>query len=148
MIFADLSTDRIRDVHFDWDKILSFEGETGPYLQYTHARACSILRKTGNENIENVNYSLLMEIEAKLLNIHMTNYQDILQKVILQNKPHILANYLIKLAQLFNEFYTKNKVINDDDKELEKARLVLVDSVRQVLENGLNLLGIEAPEEM
>lgn len=149
IIFADLHTDRIRDVVFDWEKILSFEGETGPYLQYTHARACSILRKVGVEVGERsaIDYSLLTSNEAKQVLLQIAAYPQILQDVSRQNKPHLLANHLIRLAQLFNEFYAKNKVLSDDD-ALQTARLALVDALRQVLANGLRLLGIAAPEEM
>lgn len=147
IIFADLRTDRLRDVVFDWDKILSFEGETGPYLQYTHARACSILRKARYNRRRKVDYSRLSSLEAKQVILEISKYTEILKEVSKQSKPHILANYLIRFAQLFNEFYVKNKVIVDDEK-LMNARLALVDSMRQVLANGLEVLGIAAPEEM
>lgn len=147
IIFGDLSNDRVKNIDFDWDRMLNFEGETGPYLQYTHARACSILRKSNKNVTPRVNFSLLnTEQEKKVITI-LYNFSDILKRVIKSYKPHHLAQYLISLAQAFNEFYHACPVITDN-KELEQARLLLVDSVRQILENGLYLLGIQAPKEM
>jgi arginyl-tRNA synthetase len=151
IIFSDLSTDRSREVLFDWDKVLSFEGETGPYLQYTYARSSSILRKAK----VNFNELVLPEVQFDLLTLNeeqaiikkLAEFPQILIKVKESYKPHHLANYLIVLAQLFNEFYHKCPVLCDQTKQ-RKARLLLVDGVRQVLSNGLTLLGMRAPEEM
>ena len=144
--FFLLRIDSIRNIIFNSQESLSFEGETGPYVQYTHARACSILRK-----------AKLLEDKAKLdLLIHSKEHNLIKQlaefpqkvkEAAEQYKPHLICHYLVNLSQSFNEFYHAFPVISDD-KDLMNARLLLVDSVRQVLENGLNLLGITALEEM
>lgn len=155
IIFADLSNDRVRNINFDWDRMLSFEGETAPYLQYTHARSCSILRKAKKDHKINLNDKLVKEIKFDLYDSeeeqnlikHLEKYPEILVRVAESYKPHHLAMYLITLAQKFNEFYHKHPVISERDQQM-KARLLLVDSVRQVLENGLGLLGIQAPDEM
>lgn len=151
IIFGDLSNDRIKDVEFDWNRILSFEGETAPYLQYTHARACSILRKAKSEKQTGVSpkadFEVLSTPEELAVIKKLSEFPDILVKVAQTYKPHHLAGYLIVLGQQFNAFYHKHPVIAEH-KELMKARLLLVDSVRQVLENGLKLMGIRAPDEM
>jgi len=151
IIFADLSNDRIRDIDFDWNRMLSFEGETSPYLQYTHTRACSILRKAVKEHNQgvspHVNFELFEQAEEIAVVKKLYAYPEIIEKTALNYKPHHLAHYLIGLAQAFNEFYHKCPVLSED-KNQTKARLLLVDCVRQVLENGLNMLGIQAPEEM
>lgn len=151
VIFADLSNDRIRDINFDWDRMLSFEGETAPYIQYTHARACSILRKAKQELNQNVFFPVNFrefKSESELMLIkHLSKFPEVLVKVAKTYKPHHLAQYLILLAQLFNDFYHLCPVISEK-RNLMKARVLLVDCSRQVLENGLNLLGIAAPIEM
>ncbi len=151
IIFGDLSNDRVRNIDFDWDRMLSFEGETAPYIQYTHARACSILRKAQKEHkvaaTSEVSYELYNIAEEKAVIRLLYDFPDVLVKVADSYKPHHLAHYLIALAQTFNEFYHKCPVISEV-KEQMQARLLLVDCVRQVLQNGLGLLGIKSPEEM
>jgi arginyl-tRNA synthetase len=147
IIFADLSNDRTRNIDFDWDRMLSFDGETGPYLQYTHARASSILRKANIKVSSKINFSLLNLDEEKAVIRLLYDFPEKIVKVAETYKPHHIANHLISLAQAFNEFYHKCPVISERDEQMN-ARLLLVDSVRQVLENGLRLLGIKAPDEM
>lgn len=144
--FFMLRTDAHRDIIFNPEESLSFEGETGPYVQYTHARACSILKKAGKVTGK-INDALLTQDKEQKMLTHLMKFPEIVDEAAQQYRPHVLCHYLIELAQAFNEFYHSCPVISDD-KELMKARLSLVDAVRQVLENGLNLLGIEAPEEM
>ncbi|HLD72255.1 MAG TPA: arginine--tRNA ligase [Candidatus Nanoarchaeia archaeon] len=151
IIFGDLSNDRIRNVDFSWERMLSFDGETAPYLQYTHARACSILRKAKKEQglsiSSKIKFEQLQLAEEKAVVKLLYEFPEAVIKVAESYKPHHLAQYLISLAQAFNEFYHKCAVISEREEQM-KARLLLVDSCRQVLENGLNLLGIKAPEEM
>jgi len=148
--FFMLKTDAVKEMIFNPEESISFEGETGPYIQYTHARSCSILKKAKKEitlkNTE-LDYSLLKEKEEQAIIRLMYDFPLQAAKAAEQHKPHLIANYLISLSQAFNEFYHVHQVISED-KKLMQARLLLVDSVRQVLENGLNLLGIHAPEEM
>ncbi len=145
--YADLSRDRIKDIRFDWDEILSFEGDTGPYIQYTHARACSILRKGKVKSAPNkFDASLLKEQKEKALVRKLAEFPDTIVRASQDCKPHYIANYVFSLATLFNEFYQSVPVLKA--KKERDARLALVFSVRNVLKSGLGLLGIEAPEEM
>ena len=145
--FYMLKMDPVKDMVFDPNESISFEGETGPYVQYSYARACSIIRKSETELPIKVNYSLLKEKEELAVITTLYEFPEVVNRAAEQHKPHVMTNYLISLAQAFNEFYHALPVISDD-KELMKARLLLVESVRQVLANGLDLLGIYAPKEM
>jgi arginyl-tRNA synthetase len=147
IIFGDLINDRVKDVVFSWDKILDFEGETAPYLQYAHARCCSILKKYGKKVDVKIDFSLLKENEERQLVMKLARFNKVIADAANHNKPHILAKYLIDIGQTFNSFYVEHQVISDD-KDLAKARILLVDSVRQVISNGLGLLGVKAPSEM
>lgn len=142
--FGMLKQDSNKIIIFDQNKEISFEGETGPYLQYTHARACSILKK---KKFSESNYELLNSEKEFLLIKKLNEFRTIVQKASSDYKPSYLATYLIELAQEFNSFYHSNQVIQIED-ELSNARLVLVDKVRIIISKGLYLLGINAPEQM
>lgn len=148
VIFNDLSNSRIKDEIFEWDKILNFQGETGPYIQYTYVRTKSILEKAGelpeykNINVEKINDKYSQEI-IKLL----YNFEETLIQVTKKEEPSILSRYLIDLAKAFSSFYNENKIITED-KEVQDARVYLTYAVNQVLKNGANLLGIQMPDKM
>ena len=144
--FFMLRTDATKDIVFNPEESLSFEGETGPYLQYTHARACSILRKAGKIKGK-ANFDLLKEPQEQALTLLLSKFPDRIKEATDAYRVHILCRYLLDLAQAFNEFYHAQPVISDD-KELMKARTMLVGAVQQVLQTGLELLNIEAMEEM
>jgi arginyl-tRNA synthetase len=145
IVFFDLKNDRVRDIVFDWDEILNFDGETGPYLQYTHARLRSIIRKAATAPKHDA--ALLQTDEDAMLASHLLSWQPMIEQVVANNKPHILARYLLDLAQLVNAYYQKHRIIQED-KALEAARLAMISTVAQRLKLGLELLGIQAPEEM
>lgn len=146
IIFGDLRNDRIKDVIFDWDKVLSFEGETAPYVQYTHARCCSVTRKA-KKMPETVDFNFLKEEEEFAVVRLLERFSKIVEDSAAHYKLHILAGYLIELAQTFNNFYQKHTIISMEEGYTE-ARLVLTNSVKTVLKTGLGLLGIQSPEEM
>ena len=144
--YFDLSHNRHSDIEFDWDQALDFEGNTGPYLQYTHARLSSIIRKAGNSKPETQN-SELTDTERRLL-FALTIFDEKVLESLQDYLPNIFANYLYEVATLANKFYHESPVIQEEDENKKQFRLFLVDSSRKVLEKGLDLLGIKAPEEM
>jgi len=131
---------------FDWDRILSFEGDTAPYIQYSHARACSILRK-GKKSPGKFDAKLLGKKEEKNLIKQLMEFPETVSNAARDYRPHYVANYAHKLATLFNDFYQSLPVLKADPKT-RSARLALVKAVQITLKNSLGLLGIEAPERM
>ncbi len=147
VIFNDLYNSRIKDVTFSFDRVLSFEGETGPYVQYTHARASSVLSKGGITDFSDADLSLITD-EASFECIRLLySFTDKVIEAANKFEPFVVTRYLVALAGAFNKFYHDNNVLGSDD-NTKKARLSLVYAVKNVLKTGLSLLGIEAPERM
>ena len=146
VIFGDLSNDRVKNIDFDWDKVLDFSGETAPYIQYSHARICSILRKANHRSATYDATLLLLDEEQAVIGT-LARFSEAIARSADTMKPSIIARYLLDLAAAFNRFYHQCTVLNAEE-QVRDARLALIDAVRQVLVNGLYLLGIEAPEEM
>ncbi len=144
--FFILKFDTNKGFTFNPKESISFEGETGPYLQYTHARICSILRRYGKKPSKKVDYSKLEE-KGFLLAKKLKQFPDVVDDSAKHYKPSIVCRYLLDLAQQFNEFYHACPVLKADE-ETKKARILLIDCVKQVISNGLDLLAIEAPERM
>ena len=136
-----------KDIVFKWEEALNFEGNSSPFIQYAHARACSILSKK-QEDIKDVNPSLLKHNSEIQLLKKLARFPMIVDETCQGCKPHIITTYLWETASYFNQFYRDCPVLSEGNIELRIARLALVDSTRIVLKNGLNLLGIVAPEEM
>ncbi len=149
VIFNDMYNNIIKDVQFSWEKVLNFDGETGPYVQYTHARACSVLQKSGVsvDDILEVEYSLITDSVSVDLAKNIARFEDVIQEASQKFEPSYVARYVVDVAQAFNRFYHENPIIVEDEK-LKKARLSLVISTIYVIKNALFLLGIQAPESM
>lgn len=148
VIFNDLSNSRIKDEIFDWDTLLNFQGETGPYVQYIYVRTKSILEKAGYiPEIKDVDGTALQdEASIKVLKL-LYNFGDVVLQSAEKNEPSIVARYLIDLSQSFSNFYTVNKVITED-KKTQDARLYLTYACGLVIKTGMELLGIKMPDKM
>lgn len=145
--FQELFNQRIKDYTFDWDKTLSFEGESGPYVQYAHARICSLLNK-GNFDINSkIDPTLLNnEMEINILR-NLYKFTEVVKDAAEKYEPFFISRYVVELAKDFNKYYNQ-VTINVDDEKLKNTRLMLCYSVKNVISEGLSLLGIEAPEKM
>ena len=148
VIFADVNYRRTRDISFDLDEVLNFDGETGPYVQYTHARFCSILRKHGAPVDADADPSRLGEVAEMRVARQLAEFPVSVERACEENEPSYIASYLIDLATVANRFYNELPVLVAEDDELTAARVRLVDGVGQVLRSGLSLLGMKAPQEM
>ena len=148
VIFNDLANNRIKDEIFDWDTMLSFQGETGPYIQYIYVRTKSVLEKAGYvPEYSNININELSDESSIKVIKTIANFSEILKQVVEKNEPSILARYLIDLSAEFSSFYNENKIIVED-KSKQDARLYLTYIVGSILKTGAGLLGIEMPNRM
>lgn len=144
--FGILKVSPEKNVVFDWEQALSFEGETAPYIQYAYARISSILKKNKKVNLK-ADLKLLTEKEEMGLIKIISHFPEIAGKATNELKPHLIANYLYSLAQNFNEYYHIHQILKAEEK-IKDARILLISAVRQVIKNGLGLLGIEVLEKM
>ena len=148
VIFNNLCTNLIKDQIFDWNIVLNFNGETGPYIQYIYVRTKSVLEKANYiPNLEDVDFSLLEDEKSFYIIKKIYEFNNILKQVIEKNETSILARYLIELAQGYSNFYNDNKIIVED-KKVQNTRLYLTYAVGNVLKIGMKLLGIEMPTKM
>ena len=149
--YFDLSQNRTSDILFTWDKVLSFEGNTGPYLQYTYARIQSILRKLKEENISVENNDIILDdmfdIERELA-VALLRFPQTVVKSYETYRPNIIADYLFDTAKLFNNFYNSKSILKETDKKIMDARILLAEKTASILKQGLNLLGIETVNRM
>lgn len=155
VIFNDLSNSRIKDEIFDWNTILNFQGETGPYIQYTYVRTKSIIEKSGNkfEDIQNsdifrnIKLEYLQDEEAQNILKLIYNFEEILKQVTEKNEPSILSRYLIEVAKAYSSYYNNNKIIVEDT-DIKNARIFITYATGKILEIGASLLGIKMPDKM
>jgi arginyl-tRNA synthetase len=147
ILFQELFNQRIKDYTFNWDRTLSFEGETGPYVQYTHARANSLLEKGGFEHDLEIDFNHLTgEDEINIIRM-IYDFPGIVVDAMEKNEPFYITRQIVEVAKAFNKFYNSTQIITEDE-EAKKARLALVYSTKTVIKTGLGLLGIEAPNKM
>ena len=154
VVFNELSNNRIKDYTFKWDQILNFDGETGPYVQYTHARCASLLRKAG-ENIvakaqdpKNVDFALLAKSDSAYeLTKLIYAFPGVVEQAGEKYEPSIITRHIIDIAQCFNKFYHDEHIIVDDEVE-KTSKIALVIATKRVIATGIGLLGMKAPERM
>ena len=147
VLFMALSTARIKDMVFSFDKALNFDGETGPYLQYTYARAASVQRKCGCAADVNADFSLLTDDESDAVITLINRFDETVVDAAEKYEPSIISKYLIDLAQSFNRFYIDHRVAGEAE-QVTRARLLLTDCVRRTLKNGMRLILMKAVERM
>jgi arginyl-tRNA synthetase len=155
LVFNDIKNKRIHDIKFDWDCVLSFDGDTGPYVLNAYVRLCSILRKHGVDNsidtvkmldnVQNLQYSRYLDDASHQLLISISRFGERLKQVIEHNEPYILAQYALELAESSHSFIHANRVLGSSE---ETERLLLINCTRIVMRNTLYLLGIPLVEEM
>ncbi|MCI8310513.1 MAG: arginine--tRNA ligase [Clostridia bacterium] len=148
VVFNNLCNTIIKDQIFDWDNVLSFQGDTGPYIQYVYVRTKSVLEKVGNiPEYNNIDTSLLTDEASMKVIGTLYKFGDVLNDVVLKNEPSFLARFLLELSQNYTNFYNENKIIVDDEK-LKDARIYLTYAVQIVIKTGAKLLGIDMPSKM
>ena len=148
ILFNDLYNQRIKDVVFNWDKILNFDGETGPYVQYTYARCASVFRKVGDVQIpDEIDYSVLTDDVTMNLLKDITRFPGIVKDAADKFEPFMIARFAVSVAQHFNKFYHDCQ-INVKEENVKMARLKVVQMTMKVIKDALELLGIECPEQM
>lgn len=138
---------RIKDIVFSWDKALNFDGETGPYAQYTHARCCSVLRKSGGYDRAKIDYSALSDEASSALVKAIAEFPAAVSEAAEKYEPYIISRSVINVCSCFNKFYYDNRIM-DENEGVRNARLALTDAARNVVKTGLYLVGLEAPEKM
>lgn len=146
VVFFALSAGRIKDIDFWWDRALNFEGETGPYVQYTYARCCSVLGKAPT-NLPDADYSTLDDAEAQDIVRLLEQFPKLVKEAAQRNEPSLITRYTVDLAQAYNKFYYEHRIL-DCEPATSAARIAITKAVRNVIGTGLTLIGVEPTEKM
>jgi arginyl-tRNA synthetase len=147
VIYTDLSNNRIKDIDFRWDRALNFDGESGPYVQYTHARCCSVLRKAPSFAGVAPDWSALTDDEAQALLRLISRFPDVIREAAEKYEPSMITRSVTDIAQAYNKYYYEHRIL-DGEPAQASARVALTDAARRVIRTGLYLIGIESPERM
>jgi len=147
VVYADLQNNRIKDIDFSWERVLSFDGETGPYVQYTHARCCSALRKAEALPAAEPDYAALSDDYAQELLRQLSRFPETVREAALRYEPSIITRAVTELCKAYNKFYYENRILDEAD-GIREARVRLTRAVKNTIKTGLYLIGMEAPERM
>ncbi|MBQ9782176.1 MAG: arginine--tRNA ligase, partial [Clostridia bacterium] len=145
VIFGALINSRIKDIVFSYDKVLNFEGETAPYVQYTYARCVSLLQKAGN-NVGEYKVENLLKQEYDLISM-LAKFEDVVLSSAEKNEPSLVTRYAVDVASLFNKFYFDCKILGEEE-NVKNFRLAITSATKTVIKNALSLLGIKTPQKM